>query len=95
MRTLCLILLICSINFSFGENPNNKNSFAKIESKLASLSDSLNHLRREVQVLKEKQEWKNQILEERLKQASDIFNCNNSYSVGWNCLTNFNLPIWD
>jgi DNA repair exonuclease SbcCD ATPase subunit len=75
MKTIILsLLLILTVSFSFGQ-PKEKYSINK---KVAELADSMNHLNKQIQVLNDKvkvlddkKEMKNQILEERLEQASN------------------------
>jgi hypothetical protein len=77
MRTISTILLIINLSFVYGQ----KQSFSKdslVEKRIIELSDSVILLKSQFQEIKEKQEWHDEVLNERLKQASDTISNQNS-----------------
>jgi hypothetical protein len=83
MKTIATILLILNLNFVYGQKVQDKKEFDK---KITELYDTVKQLKQQVQILTDKQEWKNQILEERLKQASETISSQNSLFDGFGVL---------
>lgn len=82
-KTISTILLIMTLSLVYGQKTPEKNP---IEKKVLELTDSINILKNQVLELKEKQEWKNVVLEERIKQASDTIANQNSLFDGFGVL---------
>lgn len=85
MKIITTILLILTLSFAYGQ----KQATPKdnpIDKKIVELSDSLNVLKIQFQELKEKQNWKNEVLNDRLQQASDTISNQNSLLDGFGVL---------
>jgi hypothetical protein len=83
MKKYTTLFFFLLMSISFGQKPQEKKTIDKI---VIELSDTMKLLRQQVQAINIKQEWKNQILEERLKQASDTISCQNSLFDGFGVL---------
>ena len=88
MKTITTILLIFTFSFSYGQKTTTQNA-NRIDQKIVELSDSMNTINSQIQELKqiqEKQEWKNEVLSDRLRQASDTISNQNSLLNGFDVL---------
>lgn len=85
MKTITTIFLILAISFAYGQKQTTQNDNL-FDKKIVELADSLNVIKIELQELKEKQNWKNEILNDRLQQASDTISSQNSLLDGFGVL---------
>lgn len=85
MRTITTILLIFTFSFAYGQKIITQSN-NRVDKKIVELSDSLNVLKKQLQELKEKQDWKNEVLNDRLQQASDTIANQNSLLGGFGVL---------
>ncbi|MGQ0829408.1 MAG: hypothetical protein ACT4ON_13550 [Bacteroidota bacterium] len=81
---LFILMLILFVNSSFGQKVQDR--LISVEKRISVFSDSLLKLNKQLIELNEKWEWKGQILEERLKQASDTIANQNSLLDGFGVL---------
>lgn len=83
MKKIATLILILTLTFCHGQ----KFQEVKLQGlKVTEPADSIRLLNKQVQTLIAKQEWKSQILEERLKQASDTISNQNSLFDGFGIL---------
>lgn len=82
MKIITTIFLILTLSFAYGQNQATPKENL-IDKKIIELSDSLNVLKIQFQELKEKQNWKNEVLNDRLQQASDTISNQNSLLDGF------------
>lgn len=85
MRTIATILLIFTLSFAYGQKTITQ-SDNRVDKKIVQLSDSLNVLKKQLQELKDKHDWKNEVLNDRLQQASDTIANQNSLLGGFGVL---------
>jgi len=85
-RMLTIIMLIFTFGFAYGqENPNNS-KLDKNVVEISQLKSEIAELKSEIIELKEKAQWKNEIFEQRLQQASDTIANQNSLFDGFGVL---------
>ncbi len=86
MRIVTTILLIFTLNFVYGQKQTNQSDSLVINKKFVELFDSIHILQSQLQELKNKQEWKNEILNQRLEQASETISSQSSLLSGFGIL---------
>lgn len=86
-KVVATLLLFITLSYVYGQKPQDNNfnykNITELTDSIKQLQNQIQELKQEVQDLKIKQEWKNEILEERLKQASDTISNQNSLFDGF------------
>ena len=86
MRTVTVLILIFTFGFAYGQKNQSNSEFDKNVVVINQLKSEIAELKSEITKLKEKAQWKNEIFEQRVQQASDTIANQNSIIDGFGVL---------